>query len=421
MEKQARIREIKLNIESEFVLNLVTYFTQQENYIFVGNENEIWLENLAHPKIQLIYINAQQKMTAVHTNYISNKAQIISKQIKRKFLMPRMQTLILNVCEYDDVIRENEEQYGLIVHVENAKSVHESGILNDLFPSVKNFSLSTSMAEIALKLQLETKRRAINEVRMAKMRTTPIVNNAYVALLVLFFVYLWMRTRDLPSPFVAIHYGSTYNPLIVAGEYWRLLISAFMHLDPMHLLFNAVFVYRFGTIVENVFGKWRMVVIILMSAITASLFSFAFSTNHSLGASGVAYGFVGVLIFLGFEMRKTFMPLVKQLIIPMLLISTMFSLVIPNIDHFGHLGGLVGGFLAVAIVGVPKVKPFVIRTVLTVMTVVIMFSGLWINGVRLTENPQFNDLNRALVAQYIELGDWERVNHLVNTLFSEME
>jgi membrane associated rhomboid family serine protease len=256
---------------------------------------------------------------------------------------------------------------------------------------------------------------------MSQIKVKPIINYSYLILLGLFFAYLWFRTQQLPSAFVAIHYGATYNPLIVAGEYWRLIVSAFMHLDPMHLIFNAVFIYRFGAMVESIFGKWRMVLIILMSSITASLFGFAMSSNFSLGASGVAYGFMGVFVFLGFEMRKTFMPLLRQIILPMLIISTVFSLFVPNIDHYGHLGGFIGGFLTAAMVGVPKIKPFVARTCLTIAIFGVLISGLWINGVKLTQNHDFEQFNGALVRQYFELGELDRVNELIEIFFEEVE
>ena len=421
MEKQARVREIKLNIENEFVLNLVTYLTQEENYIFVGNENEIWLENLSHPKVQLIHINAQKKMTAVHATYISHKAEIISKQIKRKFLMHKIQTLILNACDFDIVVENNKQHYVPIVNIKNAEAAYQNETLSYFFPAIIDFNLSASMAEIAIKLQAETRRRANNEVHMTRLKVKPIVNYTYLVLLALFFAYLWFRNQELPSGFVAIHYGATYNPLIAAGEYWRLLASAFMHLEPMHFIFNAIFIYRFGGMVENVFGKWRMVFIILISAITSGLFGFAFSTNFALGASGVAYGFIGVLVFLGFEMRRTFMPLLKQLIIPILIISTLFSLFIPNIDHFGHLGGFVGGFLAATIIGVPNIKPFMARTLLTIVTLAVLISGLWVSGVRLTGEHDFAEFNRALISQYIELGETDRAEELREIFFREME
>jgi len=421
MEKQARVREIKLNIENELVLNLVTYLTQEENYIFVGNENEIWLENLTHPKAQLVHINAQKKMTASQAEIISDKAEIISKQIRRKFLMRKIQTLVLNACEFDATIVADKEHYVPIVNIKTAEAAYQDETLSYFFPAIANFNLSASMAEIAIKLQAETRRRANNEVNMTRIKAKPVVNIIYLILLTIFFLYLWSRDSELPPVFITIHYGATYNPLIVAGEYWRLIASAFMHLDPIHFIFNAIFIYRFGAMVENIFEKWRMVFIILISAITAGLFGFAFNTNFSLGASGVAYGFIGVLVFLGFEMRRTFMPLLKQIILPILLISTLFSLFVPNIDHFGHLGGFVGGFLAATIVGVPKVRPFMARTFLTIATLAILVSGLWIRGVRLTAEHNFSDLNQALIAQYVELGNTERARELIEIFFGEVE
>lgn len=419
MKKQARIREIKLNIEDEFVLNLVTYLTQEESYIFVGNENEIWLENLAHPKVQLIYINSGQRMTSVHLNYIMHKIDIISEQIKHKFLMRKVGGLILNTCEIDSNIENNH--YGFIINVYNAEQAQRNEILASLFPAISNFNLNANMNELALELKAQTKKRATKEVRKAKFKVTPVVIYSYVTLLLIFFAYLWSRQRVLPSAFVVIHYGSTYNPLIVAGEYWRLLASSFMHIDLMHLLFNVMFIFRFGSMIENIFGKWRMLVIIFISAVMSGLFGFALSTNFSLGASGVAYGFIGASVFLGFELRKTFMPLLKQVIIPMLVISTVFSMFIPNIDHFGHLGGFVGGFLAAAIVSIPEAKPFIMRIVITLSTLVILASGLWINGVRLTKNHDFDAINRALIFQYLEIGNTSRAYHLMDVFFGEME
>jgi len=425
MKQKASIREIKLNVENEFVLNLVTYLIQREQYVFVGNETEIWLENLNHPKVQLIYINSSKTMTAVHANYIFHKIGIISKQIKRKFLMMSVRSLILNTCDIDQNVKDNEH-YDMIINVENVEEAHQNEVLTSLFPQIKDADLNKNMYDIAVFLQAQTKRQAINEVnaraaKKAKFKIMPIITYGYVAILLVIFAYLWYRTQTLPAAFVAVHYGSTYNPLIMAGEYWRLLASSFMHLDLMHVAFNAMFIFRFGAMIENIFGKWRLLFIILISAIMSGLFGFALSTNFSLGASGVAYGFIGASVFLGFELRKTFMPILRQVIIPMLIISVAFSLFMPNIDHFGHLGGFIGGFLSAAIISVPNVKPFIFRMVITTITLGVLISGLWINGVRLTENHDFTGLNRAIIWQYLELGDVERADHLIDIFFGETE
>ena len=417
MEKQARIREIKLDIESEFVLNLVAYLTQVEGYVFVGNETEVWLENLAHPKIQLIYINSGRSMTAVYANYITHKMEIISKQIKRKFLMSKIKTLILNTSEIDISVQNGSYANTSIISVKSAQEAYNDETLTSLFPTIANFDLTANINEIALKLKAQTKKRATDEIRWAKFKIKPIVTYSYVFVLFVFFVYLWFRQQNLQRLFVAIHYGSTYNPLIIAGEYWRLFAAAFMHLDLTHLLFNAMFIYRFGGMIENIFGKWRLIAIILTSALISSLFGFAFSTNFSLGASGVAYGFIGASVFLAFEMRKTFMPILKQVILPMLVISTVFSMFMPNIDHYGHLGGFIGGFLAASIVGVPEIRLFFARAALMIAALVVLISGLWIGGVRLTENNDFDAFNRALIFQYIELGNIDRAANLAEIFF----
>jgi len=423
MEKQtnqANIREVKLNIRNEFVLNLVTYFTRNENFVFVGNESEIWLENLNHPKIQLIYINDQKEMSMAHATYINQKSQIIVNQIKRKFLMPKVQALVINTCEFDEMVTDRQK-YGFIINVQDSKQINMSETLTRLFPYMVKVPFDKSMEEIVKDLQTETKQRATREIQLTKNKFKPIVNYLFIGIIVLFFVYLWLRSQVLPPTFVAIHYGATYNPLIVNGEVWRLIVAAFMHIDPFHLMFNAMFIYRFGEVVESIFGKWRMVVVMILSAMCASLFGFAFSTNFSLGASGIAYGFMGVMVFLGFEMRKAFMPFLKKSIMPLLLINIFLTLFIPNIDHWGHLGGFIGGFLAATAVGVPHIKPFKARTVLTLVTILIMFSGLWISGFRITAAHDFDNFNRAIINQYYQMGNTRRANSLSEIFFGGSE
>ncbi len=41
MQKQG-MKEIKLEIRNEFVMNLMNYFMTQEGYLFVGNEKEVY-------------------------------------------------------------------------------------------------------------------------------------------------------------------------------------------------------------------------------------------------------------------------------------------------------------------------------------------------------------------------------------------
>jgi len=386
MNSQPQVREIKLKIQSEFILNLVTFLTQEENFVFIGNESEIWLENLNHPRVQLIYINDQEYFTEARAFYISQKAQIIATQIRRRFLMPKVNFLVLNTCQFDGFEVENNQRHALTINVSDAVSAAGNASLQALFPQIKDADLTVSMEDIITKLQTETKVRANQEVALASLRTRPLVTYGFLLLNLIFFAFLQWRTQEQPDWFVELYYGSAFNPLIVDGEYWRLLTSNVMHLQTWHLAFNALFIFRYGPMIETVMGRWRMVVIILISGIMTSLAHIAFSTGSGIGASGVAFGFVGVFVFLGFEMRKAFMPFLKNGILPMLVFNALLLSFIPNVGHWGHLGGFIGGFAIAAIVGVKGVKPFWGRIILTVVTLAILISGLWIGAVNLSQS-----------------------------------
>jgi len=416
MDKQLKVREIKVNIQSEFVLNLVTFLMREENFVFVGNESEIWLENLNHPRVQLIYINDHEQFTEQRAYYISQKAQIVAGQFKKNFLMPKVNFLVLNICDSNGMEVEDNQRHALTINLQDATSAVSNLTLQELFPKIVNADLTVSTETIVNRLKTETETLANREVALANLRTKPVVTYVFLLLNLMFFVFLWWRMRGMPtglSGFFLITYGSTYNPLIVSGEYWRLLTSSFMHIDIWHIAMNALFIFRFGAIVETVVGHWRMAVIIVLSGITSALFGFAFSINHSIGASGVAYGLIGVVIFLAFEMRREFMPFLRQFIGPFIGMAIVTSLVIPNIDHWGHLGGAIGGFIIATIVGVKRVKPFLARSALMVVTLVVLWFGLWTRGVNLTENHDFSATNRALVINNFYFGNEERARWLM--------
>ena len=406
MNKHAQVREVKLNIESEFILKLVAYFTQVEGFMFVGTENEIWLENVNHPKIQLIHLHVNVPLTQGHTDYIFQKGDILQYKLTRhKGINQRLETMLINTVESTENVPSESMDGQHLIAITSADNLKQNDAVLSYFPKIESHGFDEDIRTTIERLQAVTKKHAMNQIRMAWLKITPLVTYSFTGLIVLFFAYLTVRQQQIPRWFVAIHYGSTYNPLVAGGEVWRLLVSSFMHLDILHLIFNVVFIFRFGAMIEHIFEKWRMVVLILISALMSGLIGFAFTTTHSLGASGVAYGFLGAAVFLGFEMRQRYMPFLKKVILPMILISTFFSFVAAdNVDHFGHLGGFIGGFIAATIVGLPRVKPFIPRAIIASITLLVLMSSMWINGVRLTENHDFNRTNANIVLEYYRMG-----------------
>ncbi len=77
-------------------------------------------------------------------------------------------------------------------------------------------------------------------------------------------------------------------------EPWRLLTSALLHADPIHLLFNLYWIWELGRIVEDRFGVRRALYLFLVLAASSSAAEYAVFQG-GIGLSGVAYGLFGFL------------------------------------------------------------------------------------------------------------------------------
>jgi GlpG protein len=85
------------------------------------------------------------------------------------------------------------------------------------------------------------------------------------------------------------------------GEVWRLATPAFMHVDPLHLVFNMIWFYLFGRQIERRLGAPRLLLLMALTAVLSNAAQGLAPTNwgpmsgtHSfLGLSGVVYGLLG--------------------------------------------------------------------------------------------------------------------------------
>lgn len=149
--------------------------------------------------------------------------------------------------------------------------------------------------------------------------------------------------------------------LILDGELWRLLTSAFLHADIFHLLFNMLVLFWAGQRMEELYGAREFVSFYLLSAIAANLFrlgleqaGLAFPTR-ALGASG-AVSAVFILFACHFPHAQVrlwfFLPMPAWLLALLYVAITAFfglgdaqNARGGGIGHLAHLGGAFFGFL----------------------------------------------------------------------------
>jgi membrane associated rhomboid family serine protease len=127
------------------------------------------------------------------------------------------------------------------------------------------------------------------------------------------------------------------------GEWWRLLSSAFLHYGPLHLALNMVSLYFAGSILEQVIGRWRFLLLYLVSGLAGAAGALIWSPNAATaGASGAIFGILGALFILERRGNIATGGQVAALIVLNLVITFAYS---SSISVGGHLGGLVAGVL----------------------------------------------------------------------------
>ena len=109
-----------------------------------------------------------------------------------------------------------------------------------------------------------------------------------------------------------------------------------------------------GSQVENYIGRWKFLIIYLLSALMGNLMSMVFLGEYSLsiGASGAIFGLMGSLLYFGYHYRLYLSNALTSQIIPIIIINLILGFTISGIDNAAHIGGLIGGYLATMIVGI---------------------------------------------------------------------
>ncbi len=145
---------------------------------------------------------------------------------------------------------------------------------------------------------------------------------------------------------------SSYNVAIAQGEWWRILTSAFLHLNLTHILFNMYALYLFGPRLEQQVGSTAFASLYLASAAGGGAASYLFGPllQAGVGASGAIFGLFGAWMFVAYRLRST--PagrmMFNQLIL-LLVINLALPLIIPSIDWRAHAGGMVVGVAIAAL------------------------------------------------------------------------
>ncbi|HXU81548.1 MAG TPA: rhomboid family intramembrane serine protease, partial [Polyangia bacterium] len=155
-------------------------------------------------------------------------------------------------------------------------------------------------------------------------------------------------------------WGANFGPRTLGGQPWRLLTSAFLHFGLIHVGLNMLVLARAGQLVERLYGSVRFGAVYLFAAITGSVASVAVHPFLvSAGASGAVFGVYGALGAYLWRRRGAVPPQVVGKMVNSTLGFLALNLVVgfqsSLVDNAAHVGGLLGGALAGALLAPPFV------------------------------------------------------------------
>ena len=198
---------------------------------------------------------------------------------------------------------------------------------------------------------------AQREVFVSTLRSNiPYVTYTLIALNCIVFAFETFYPGGNMANATLLRFGALQPRLVNQGEWWRLFTAMFVHIGPVHILFNMIALYSIGTLVERIYGALRYSIIYFASGLFASMASYAYFVVISkqmyeiaAGASGAIFGIAGVVIVLG-VIRHSVVPraVALQLSVFMGILIVMnlaFDYVSPGIDIRAHIGGLLVGLI----------------------------------------------------------------------------
>lgn len=141
--------------------------------------------------------------------------------------------------------------------------------------------------------------------------------------------------------------NGTFLPEVQAGQYWRLVSPIFIHFGPLHLVFNLIWLFQLGSMIEARRGTLTFALLVLATATGPLIAQYLLSKPGFVGGiSGVVYGLAGYVWMLG-KYDQTSGVYLDRASIQWLLVWLVvcFTGAVGPVANVAHVAGLIIGMV----------------------------------------------------------------------------
>lgn len=348
---------IVMNNKDEILMSLVHYFVTEQDYtpiVVKGVKDEIWLENTEGP-YRIIRINSNYIHNDEQLNFDIFKTKNVMKQIKKKTVSFSVNTLNIFLDLGDSVHLKSVKNIDSIL-IKSLKDLNKKKDLLNVFPDINDKLIKDKKGmDLIINITNDLNKKTEKNNRSYEAIFKPkkiLVTKVIMALCIIMFALMYIIGNGSNDTLTLYIFGANLSEAVKAGEIYRLITSAFLHAGILHLGFNMYSLFIIGNQVETYLGKFKYLLVYLISALSGSLMSCLFTDGLSVGASGAIFGLLGSLLYFGYHYRLYLGDVLKRQIIPLIILNLMLGFMLNGVDNAAHIGGLIGGYLATMALGV---------------------------------------------------------------------
>jgi len=161
----------------------------------------------------------------------------------------------------------------------------------------------------------------------------------------------------LIGPLLISEYIRPTLPEIQQGEWWRLLTPMFLHFSIFHIVFNMLWTWELGRMIEWQQGAWLLAILVSAISVISNLAQYLVSGPLFGGMSGVIYGLFGyawIQSLTNPRFRVRINPVIIKLMLGWFLLcwsgllEKFFGLAVANTAHSAGLASGLGIALLVS-------------------------------------------------------------------------
>ncbi len=215
---------------------------------------------------------------------------------------------------------------------------------------VKQQNAGGSRAKVVTRQQVRSRWGAAGGAMRGGAPVTKVLIGINVALFLVELLFGAVGAMGGGSTKVLVDMGALVPAYVaVKHDYWRLFTAMWLHGSLLHVAFNMYALYIGGSYLEMIAGKGKYLAIYLLAGVAGNVvvYLLAAPISVTIGASTAIFGIFGALFTYSLHNRNSAVGRALSSMGTVILINLAITFVVPGISWQGHVGGLIGGVLAV--------------------------------------------------------------------------